>query len=61
MIRYDPTLVDLITSYSCPYIILHGDYELSLCLPPLGSGDIIVFHGRPSVCLSVTNRVRSIA
>ena len=39
-----------------------------LCLPPLGSGDILFFPGRPSVCLSVrlsvclsvTNRVRSI-
>ena len=24
----------------------------SLCLPPLGSGDILFFPGRPSVCLS---------
>ena len=39
-----------------------------LCLPPSGSGDILFFPGRPSVCLSVrpsvrlsvTNRVRSI-
>ena len=35
-----------------------------LCLPPSGSGDILFFPWRPSVCLSVrlsvTNRVRSI-
>ena len=38
--------------------------DLSLCLPPLGSGDILFFPGRPSDCPSdcpsVTNRVRSI-
>ena len=28
--------------------------------PPLGSGDILFFPGHPSVCLSVTNRVRSV-
>ena len=28
--------------------------------PPSGSGYILFFPGRPSVCLSVTNRVRSI-
>ena len=37
---------------------------MSLCLPPTGSGDILFFpvrpSVRPSVCLSVTNRVRSI-
>ena len=46
-------------------VILAGE---SLCLPPTGSGDILFFpvrlsvcpSVRPSVCLSVTNRVRSI-
>ena len=29
-----------------------------LCLPPLGSGDILFFPGRPSVCPSVCPSVR---
>ena len=29
---------------------------LLLCLPPLGSGDILFFHGRPSVCPSVCHK-----
>ena len=38
--------------------------RILLCLPPSGLGDILFFPGHPSVCpsvcLSVTNRVRSV-
>ena len=42
-----------------PYLACNDRYAF-LCLPPLGSGDILFFHGRlsicPSVCLSVCHK-----
>ena len=52
--RKDPTKTDImyVLLFDNQGIVVIIVLVLSLCLPPSGSGDILFFPGRLSVCLS---------